>query len=147
MTSFKRRPVIHKKTPKPAAVNAIGLAGWGFIWKGGFIVGEGPQQGEGWSLPGLALCGGPGVGPHHWPELALPSHPAASSSPGGLSKHTKQRPALSQGGHCLSEAKLLYLEARKAARSERKPQVFIFLFSTGLTIKISYKLMLITKGS
>lgn len=100
-----------KKKPKPAAVNAIGLVGWRFIWKGGFIVGEGPQQGEGWSFPGLGLRGGPGVGLHRWAELAPPTHPAASSGPAGLSKHTKQRPALSQGGHCLSEAKLLYLEA------------------------------------
>lgn len=52
------------KNRKLAAVNAIGMAEWGFIWKGGFIVGEGPQQGEGWSLPRLALRGGPGAGPH-----------------------------------------------------------------------------------
>jgi len=51
------------------AVNAIGLAGRGFIWKGRSIVGKEPQQGEGWSLPGLVLCGGPGVGPHGRPEL------------------------------------------------------------------------------
>lgn len=35
---------------------------------------------------------------------------------------------------------------KKQPLSKRKPQVFIFLFSTGLTIKISYKSMLITKG-
>lgn len=92
------------------AVNAIGLAGWGFIWKGRSIVGEGPQQGEGWSLPGLALCGGPGLGPHSWAELAPPTYPVASSVPWGLNKCTKQRPTLSQGGHCLSRTKLLYLE-------------------------------------
>lgn len=50
-------------------------------------MGEGPQQGEGRSLPGLVLRGGPGVGLHRWPELAPPTYLVASSGPGGASKH------------------------------------------------------------
>lgn len=38
------------------------------------------------------------------------------------------------------------LKHENVAPSERKPQVFIFLFSTGFTIKVSHKLTLITKG-
>lgn len=49
--------------------------GWVFIWKGGFIMGEGPQQGGDCPLPELALHGGPGVGLQHRPEPALQTHP------------------------------------------------------------------------
>lgn len=45
-----------------SAANAVGLAGWMFIWKCGFIMGEGSQQGDDCPLLGLALHGGPGVG-------------------------------------------------------------------------------------
>lgn len=33
-----------------SAANAIGLPGWVFIWKGGFIMGEGLQQGDDFPL-------------------------------------------------------------------------------------------------
>lgn len=58
-----------------SAANAFALSGCVFICKGGFVMGEGLQQGDGCPLPGLALHGGPGAGLQRRPEPASPTHP------------------------------------------------------------------------